>query len=168
MKRRFTFLLAAALMLMSGLVWGQTRDEVSITFSEQGYTNAQSLDGTLITLDDNISIQFDKNTGSTQPAYYNTGTAARLYGGNTLTITPGNGCIITGMTLTFSAASNVGSLSASTGTYSVSSTTGTWTGSTAEALVITNTASSGHARIKILSVTYTAGSGQQGQGCHII
>lgn len=140
---------------------GQTRDDVSITFSEQGYTNAQSLNGVLINMDGNISIQFDKNTGSTEPAYYNTGTAARLYGGNTLTITPNNGCTITGMTLTFSSTSNVGTLSASAGTYSVSSTTGTWTGSSNEAIVITNTASSGHARIKILAVTYSAGGSQQ-------
>jgi len=160
MKRRFTFLLAAVFLLVSGLTWGQTRDEVSITFSEQGYSNAQSLDGTPIGLNDYITIQFDKNTGSTAPAYYNTGTAARLYGGNTLTITPASGCTVTGMTLTFSSTSNVGTLSVSTGTYSLSSTTGTWTGSSSAPIVITNTASSGHARVKIVSVTYSAG-GQQ-------
>ncbi len=157
MKRSFTFLLAAFLMLMTNFVWGQTRNEASITFSEQGYTNAQSLDGIPIALDNSITIQFDKNTGSTAPAYYNTGTAARLYGGNTLTITPASGCTITSMTLTFSSASNVGTLSASTGTYSLNSTTGTWTGSSTAPIVITNTASSGHARLKILSVTYSAG-----------
>ena len=112
-------------------------------------------------MDGNITIQFDKNTGSTAPAYYNTGTAARLYGGNTLTITPASGCTITGMTLTFSSTSNVGTLSASTGTYSLSSTTGTWTGSSSSPVVITNTASSGHARIKILAVTYSSSGGQQ-------
>ena len=157
MKRSFTLMLAAFLMLMTNFVWGQTRNEASITFSEQGYTNAQSLDGIPIALDNSITIQFDKNTGSTAPAYYNTGTAARLYGGNTLTITPASGCTITSMTLTFSSASNVGTLSASTGTYSLNSTTGTWTGSSTAPIVITNTASSGHARLKILSVTYSAG-----------
>ena len=157
MKRKFTMLITAFMLVMTGLVWGQTRDEASITFSEQGYSNAQSLDGTPINLDSNITIQFDKNTGSTAPAYYNTGAAARLYGGNTLTITPSNGVTITDMTLTFSSTSNVGSLSASPGTYSVSSTTGTWSGSSNSAVVITNTASSGHARIKVLSVTYSTG-----------
>ena len=157
MKRLFTFVLAAFFMLMTNFVWGQARNEASITFSEQGYSNAQSLDGTLIVLDDNISIQFSKNTGSTNPAYYNTGTAARLYGGNTLTITPASGCTITGMTLTFSSTSNLGTLSASPGEYSVSGTTGTWSGSSTDPIVITNTASSGHARIQVLSVTYSAG-----------
>ena len=155
MKRIFTLMITAIMLMMTSLVWGQTRDEASITFSEQGYSNGQSLDGITIDLDNNITIQFDKNTGNTAPAYYNTGTAARLYGGNTLTITPASGCSITGMTLTFSSTSNVGTLSASTGTYSLSSTTGTWTGSSSAPIVITNTASSGHARLKILSVTYS-------------
>ncbi len=157
MKKRFTLMITALLLMIGSLAWGQSRTEVSITFSEQGYSNAQSLDGTSIAMDGNITIRFDKNTGSTNPAYYNTGTAARLYGGNTLTVTPASGCTITGMTLTFSSASNVGTLSASTGTYSVSSTTGTWTGSSTAPVVITNTASSGHARIKVLAVTYSAG-----------
>ncbi len=157
MKRRFTLLAALFLLLTTGLVWGQTRDEASITFSEQGYSNSQSLDGIPIALDNNISIQFDKNTGTTAPAYYNSGAAARLYGGNTLTITPASGYAITSMTLTFSSSSNVGTINASTGTYSLSSTTGTWTGSSSAPIVLTNTASSGHARIKTLSVTYSAG-----------
>jgi len=157
MNRKLFLMLAACFMLMTNFVWGQTRNEASITFSEQGYTNAQSLDGIPIALDNSITIQFDKNTGSTAPAYYNTGAAARLYGGNTLTITPASGCTITSMTLTFSSTSNVGTLSASTGTYSLNSTTGTWTGSSTAPIVITNTASSGHARLKILSVTYSAG-----------
>jgi len=157
MKKRFTLMITALLLMIGSLAWGQSRTEVSITFSEQGYSNAQSLDGTSIAMDGNITIRFDKNTGSTNPAYYNTGTAARLYGGNTLTVTPASGCTITGMTLTFSSASNVGTLSASAGTYSVSSTTGTWTGSSTAPVVITNTASSGHARIKVLAVTYSAG-----------
>lgn len=160
MKRRFTLMAALFMLLTTSLVWGQTRDEASITFSEQGYSNSQSLDGIPIALDNNISIQFDKNTGTTAPAYYNTGAAARLYSGNTLTITPANGYTITGMTLTFSSTSNVGTLSVSTGTYSLSSTTGTWTGSSSAPIVITNTASSGHARLKELSVTYATGGTQ--------
>ena len=157
MKRRLTLMITAIMLLMTSFAWGQTRDVASITFSEQGYTNGQSLSGIPINLDSNITIQFDKNTGNTAPAYYNTGAAARLYGGNTLTITPASGCSITGMTLTFSSTSNVGTLSASTGTYSLSSTTGTWTGSSSTSIVITNTASSGHARLSTLSVTYSAG-----------
>lgn len=157
MKRKFTLIITALMLLITSFAWGQTRDEASITFSEQGYSNAQSLDGIPIAMDNSITIQFDKNTGSTAPAYYNTGAAARLYGGNTLTITPASGCTITSMTLTFSSSGNVGTLSASTGTYSLSSTTGTWTGSSTAPIVLTNTASSGHARLKILSVTYSGG-----------
>ena len=158
MKRKFTFLIAA-IALMAFLVpnkgWGQTT--ASVTFSEQGFSNSESLDGVTIALDGNIYCTFDKGAGNNPPAYYNTGTAARLYGGNTLTVTPASGATITGMTLTFSAAGYTGSLSPSVGTYTLSSTTGTWSGSSSAAVVITNTASSGHARLKELAVTYTTG-----------
>ncbi len=162
MKRKFTFLIAAAVMLLTMMattrtMWGQTRGDVSVTFADQGYANGESLDGISIELDDNITIQFDKANGSNGPAYYNTGSAARLYSKNTLTITPATGCTITGMTLTFSSTNNTGTLGASTGTYSLSSVTGTWTGSSTDAIVITNNASTGHARIQVLSVTYSSG-----------
>jgi len=158
MRKKITLLITAIMLMVLTVTPWVMAGQTSITFSEQGYTNAQSLDGVLIVLDDNISIQFDKNTGNTAPAYYNTGTAARLYANNTLTITPASGCEITEIVLTFSSSSYTGSLSASQGSYSLSSTTGTWTGSSTEAIVITNTASSGHARIQVLSVTYSAGS----------
>ena len=57
----------------------------SITFSEQGYQNQQDFDGQSITLGD-AKLSFSKGSGSTTPKYYSTGTAMRLYGGNTLTI----------------------------------------------------------------------------------
>ena len=58
----------------------------SITFSEKGYANAEELEGKTISIDDNVSCQFFKNSGSTSPKYYTTGNAARLYGYNTLVI----------------------------------------------------------------------------------
>ena len=162
MKRRFTILSAAlALLVMLAIpmgMWGQTT--TSVTFSELGYSNAESLDGVTISLDDKISCTFDKGTGNNPPAYYTTGTAARLYGKNTLTVTPASGCTITGMTLTFSSTSYTGTLSPSVGNYSLSSSTGTWTGTSTNAVVITNTATNGHARLQVLSVTYSSG-GQQ-------
>ena len=159
MKRKFTFL-TAALALLAFLaipmgMKGQTRAEVTWTASENGYTNGQSLDGVSIELDDYITIQFDKNDGNNPPAYYNTGTAARLYPKNSLTITPASGYQITGMTLTYSATGNTGTMGASVGSYSLSSATGTWSGSSTSAVVLTNNATSGHARMQVLTVTYS-------------
>ena len=134
---------------------GQTRMEVIWTASEQGYSNGESLDGVSIELNDYITIQFDKNDGNNAPAYYNTGTAARLYPKNSLTVTPTSGYQITGMTLTFSGTGNTGTLGASVGSYSLNSATGTWSGSSTSAVVLTNNATSGHARMQVLTVTYS-------------
>lgn len=114
-------------------------DEV-INFSEFGYTNAYALSTVNGT---NVTLTFAKNTGSTTPAYYDTGSAARLYGQNSLTIS--SDYVISKIVLTFDG-NNKGTLSANTGSYS----DGTWTGN-ASTIVITNTASSGHARIKTIS-----------------
>ena len=162
MKNKFTklsavFALLAFLVVPLGMR-GQTRTEVTWTASEQGYSNGQSLDGVSIELDDYITIQFDKNDGNNPPAYYNTGTAARLYSKNSLTVTPASGYQITGMTLTFSGTGYTGTLGASVGSYSLNSTTGTWSGSSTDAVVLTNNATSGHARLQVLTVTYTDGS----------
>ncbi len=157
--RRFTILTAAFALLAFLAVplgmRGQTRTEVTWTASEQGYSNGEILDGVSIDLDDYITIQFDKNDGNNPPAYYNTGTAARLYSKNSLTVTPASGYQITEMTLTFSGTSNTGTLGASVGAYSLSSITGTWSGSSTSAIVLTNNASSGHARLQELTVTYS-------------
>ena len=159
MNKKFTKLIAAIALLVfmapSMVGWGQTRAEVTWTASQQNYSNGQSLDGVSIELDDYITIQFDKNDGNTAPAYYNTGTAARLYPKNSLTVTPTSGYQITGMTLTFSGTGNTGTLGASVGSYSLSSATGTWSGSSTSAVVLTNNATSGHARMQVLTVTYS-------------
>ena len=60
--------------------------EASVTFSELGYANAFELEGQTIAIGDDVSCQFFKNSGSTAPKYYTTGTAARLYAKNTLVI----------------------------------------------------------------------------------
>ena len=155
-KLMAAFALLAFLAVPLGMR-GQTRTEVTWTASAQGYSNAESLDGVSIELDDYITIQFDKNDGSNAPAYYTTGSAARLYSKNSLTVTPASGYQITGMTLTFSGTSNTGTLGASVGTYSLSSTTGTWSGSSSDAIVLTNNATTGHARLQVLAVTYSNG-----------
>ncbi len=57
----------------------------TITFSAMGYDNAQDLNDKAIKVGD-ATLVFSKGEGSTTPKYYNAGTAMRMYGGNTLTI----------------------------------------------------------------------------------
>lgn len=80
-------------------------DEATITFSEQGYSNGQEV--TSATLDDYITLTFNKGTNSNAPKYYNTGTALRIYGGGTMTVTGSSSAVtINSVTLTTQSGDN--------------------------------------------------------------
>jgi len=127
----------------------------SITFSAQGYQNQQDFDGQSITLGD-AKLSFSKGSGSTTPKYYNTGTAMRLYGGNTLTISSSK--TISKVEFTYAEDYNGTSFyptadnsTVTPGTYDYS--THTWTGSANE-IVLSRSASTGHFRIVSITITY--------------
>lgn len=144
-----------ALLLLAGMTsWAQTRTEVSIDFSQQGYENAQDLDGVTIDIDDNVSIVFNKGTGSTTPKYYNSGTAIRTYGGNNFVVSSTG--TISSITLTFGASDGTNTLTTDVGSFS----SPTWTGSSSN-VTFTVGGTSGNRRIKGVSVTYISGGGQQ-------
>ena len=126
--------------------------------SQQGYSNAQVV--TEFTIDENLSAAVSKGTGSTDPAYYNQGTALRLYSGNTLTITGGEDVVsIDKIVLTTASGSNSGStITVDAGQYAFSGTKGTWTAdaeTAATAVTFTRPGTSGHARITTIDVYYT-------------
>lgn len=132
--------------------------ETYIVFKDKGYSNSQSLNGTNIAVNDDVTVRFDKNSGQTNPAYYNTGTAARLYGKNTLKITCKEGQTIQKIVIT-SATSNSASdanTDFNTGSVVYSSNVATWTATdVVSEVIVTNPQSSGHARIARIDVTYT-------------
>ena len=148
MKKILLFLFAAVISIAA------SADEITFDFSAQGYTNAQDFNSQTVDLGSGISVTFSKGTGSTTPKYYDTGTAMRLYGGNTATFT--SNYTITSIVATYSAAGNVGTIEADCGNYSLSGTTGTWTGFSTS-IELKNTASSGHARLQKVVITYSAG-----------
>ena len=153
MKRKFTILLAAALLLMSGLTWGQTRTQIHWVASEQGYSNGDAIES--VTFDDNVSATFNKGTNGNAPKYYNTGSAIRCYGGNffTITTTEGN---LTEIALSFGSGDGSNAISTDVGTYEA----GTWTGSAAS-VTFTIGGSTGHRRISAFDITYSGGGGVQ-------
>ena len=127
----------------------------SITVSAQGYQNQQDFDGQSITLGD-AKLSFSKGSGSTTPKYYSTGTAMRLYGGNTLTISSSK--TISKVEFTYCEDYNGTSYyptadnsTVTPGTYDYS--THTWTGSANE-IVLSRSASTGHFRIVSITITY--------------
>lgn len=127
----------------------------SITFSALGYDNAQSVDGQTITVGD-ATLTFSVGSGKNAPAYYNTGNALRMYGGNTLTINSSKtiskvefkyGDDYNG-TSYYPTADNS---TVEPGNYDYS--THVWTGS-AKQIVLTRTATTGHFRFETITISY--------------
>lgn len=121
----------------------------SIDFSQQGYTNGQELNGVTIGLDDNVSVVFNKNTGSTTPKYYTSGTSVRCYGGNNFVVSTANGSI-SSITLTYASGGGSNAITTNVATFNGT----TWNGD-ATSVTFTIGGTSNHRRIKGISVTYT-------------
>lgn len=146
MRKFYSFLIAVL------AVCGMANAQTTLTWVavDQSYANAQDFDGKTIELDETISATFSKGTGSTTPKYYDTGTAMRLYGGNTMVISGSN---ILKIVLTYSGASNAGEISTSPEGYELDGAVGTWQGSS-ESVTFTRGGTSGHVRIQKIEVTY--------------
>ncbi len=119
---------------------------VSFDFSAQRYENGTSIDA--VTFDANVKATFDKGTNSNGPKYYTTGTALRLYGANTMTLTTTSG-VIKSVSFTFSNSEGSNAINVDNGTFADK----TWSGSNAS-VIFTIAGTSGHRRIKTIEVTY--------------
>ena len=122
-------------------------DAVSLTFSELGYANAAELEGLTIAIDENTSCEFFKNSGSTSPKYYNTGTAARLYGLNTLVISSTK--TIKYIKFTVSTGQKEAELAAD----GYDAATYTWVGES-KSVTFTQSGTTGHTRIQKIELIY--------------
>ena len=131
---------------------GQSQETIDFTPTDV-YANTEKLtvvDGT------NISLTFAQNSGGTAPAWYTSGTAARLYGQNSLTVAAKEGYVLVSVQFVIGN-KDIPSADNSTvtnGTYNYD--THTWTateGADVTEMVLTNTKSSGHFRIQKVIVT---------------
>ena len=94
MKQKLLLVLSFMLVTL-----GLQAEEVSVKFSEKGYTNSQVV--TSCEFGNGITATFSKGSNAnTSPAYYNTGSAFRLYGGNTMTITAPSNVTINSVVMT--------------------------------------------------------------------
>jgi|GEM_PF-2422965 len=139
--------LVAILLVMLMAVGNLFAEEVTVTFSEQGYENAEAVTALSV---NNLSLTFDQGTNTSNgPKYYNSGQAIRLYAGNTMTVTIDN-ATISEIYLTFGTGDNANVITTNVGTYE----NGTWTGNE-NSVVFTVGGTSSHRRIATLTVTYT-------------
>ena len=117
-------------------------------FSAMGFENAEEL--STITVGD-VDINFGIGSGTTTPKYYTSGNAARLYGGNVLTVYA-LGQPITKIEFKFNNnAPTEKDAVFNTGEFDFE--TYTWTGN-AETVTLTRNATSGHYRVASMIVTY--------------
>ena len=98
----------------------------------------------------NCTIDFDlgSNINQVYPRYYDNGTAVRVYGGNTITVTA-NSMLISEIEFSFGTGGNHNEITASTGSYS----NGIWTGEATE-VTFQVAGNSGHRRLQQLTITY--------------
>lgn len=135
-------------MAVAGPTWAT--DEVFTLTSDLGIANSEvveSVEGT------SMSLTFSNGTNNNAPKYYSTGNAVRVYGGNTLTITPTAESTIYITKVVFNRASggNSNTLSADTGKMEGD----TWIGcSEGEDITFTVSGTTGHIRINSITVTY--------------
>ncbi len=127
----------------------QTGTEVTLDFTSKGYTNEQEV--TTLTID-GVTITFDKGTNSLAPKYYTSGTAIRVYGGNTFIISSSKK--ITKVVFTFSSGEKNNAITSNIGTF----TTDTWQGNS-ERVEFTVGGTSGHRRLKTIVVTLADSQG---------
>lgn len=126
--------------------------DFTIDFTQMGYSNQQ--DVTTVETD-MVTVTFDKGTSNNSPKYYNTGTAVRVYGGNTFTVSSQN--TITNISFTFDSGGGSNEITASTGAWSTAAAN-MWVGS-AQEVTFTVSGTSGHRRIQKMEFTFDNGSG---------
>ena len=125
---------------------------VNFVSSEQGYSNGEAVSSASI--DDVVSFSCSKGSGSTAPAYYNTGLGLRLYAGNTMTIVAAGSAKIVRIEFTVgSGSSPIGNLGASVGNLDGSA----WDGD-ASSITFTNNGAKDNVRLSSIKVIYYTGT----------
>lgn len=145
------------LLCLVGGVNVMAQDTETVDFTKQGYNNGNTVAAYTGT---NFQIAFSKGTNTNNtPTYYSSGTAIRLYGNNTMTISSTTKKIkeIT-FTYTLKNTSNLG-FSTTSGSYNTSSNK--WTSDSEDGIsevTLTNKIDGGHYRLTQLTVTFVGGA----------
>lgn len=77
-KKRYYLFIIMLLTLGIGSAWAET-GSATITFSNAGLTNGQSVDKMSFALGDYFTVTYTKNSAGTAPTYYTSGNAIRCY-----------------------------------------------------------------------------------------
>lgn len=119
----------------------------TVTFANQGLSNGVAYTDQPFT-NGVFNVQFA--SGGNNGKYYNTGSAIRVYGGGTFSVSAVSGNL-SSVVLTFGSGEDSNTITANVGTYSA----GSWTGS-ASSITFSIGGSSGHRRIATVTATLEA------------
>ena len=124
---------------------------VEAVMADLGFANAALVES--ITLDENVTITFEKGGAGTAPTYYDSGSAVRLYQNGAIMTVDANGRTISSIEITF--ANNMYYLAADSGEFSEKAAVRTWTGS-ASSVKFTSTGTDKNTRayVSAIKVTY--------------
>ena len=126
-----------------------TGDEtiVSVSFAEAGFADGQEV--AIFDIDSNVKVSFGVggNSSGNTPKYYTSGTAIRLYWGNTATVSSSK--TISSIKLAYGESDGTNAISVDSGSFSET----TWTGS-ANSVTFTVDGTKGNRRIAGISVIY--------------
>lgn len=154
-----TFLLACLFSIVGGgMAWAETE---TLDFSKMGLKNEQVVTSWQPVSKHNISVSFQKEGSSTAPAYYDTGTAIRVYKSGTFVVSVPDGQVLQSIVMEFGSKepTPLCSIKPSTGSYSES--TKTWTPSSEPVNSVTFTVGTEgkHRRIKALTISFENAGG---------
>lgn len=124
---------------------------VEAVMADLGFANAALVES--ITLDENVTITFEKGGAGTAPTYYDSGSAVRLYQNGAIMTVDANSRTISSIEITF--ANNMYYLAADSGEFSEEAAVRTWTGS-ASSVKFTSTGTDKNTRayVSAIKVTY--------------
>ncbi len=134
-----------------GITADATVEGTKITSADLGFENAHQV--AYIQFTDGL-IHFEKGTGSTNPTYYNTGLAIRLYKGNVMTFTSEKKIVKIEFTVGTNTETKLDEANTTVNVGSMDWTTLTWTGEANEVVFTVDSSTSDKPRIVSIVVTY--------------
>lgn len=124
---------------------------VEAVMADLGYANAALVES--ITLDENVTITFEKGGAGTAPTYYDSGSAVRLYQNGAIMTVDAGSRTISAIEITF--ANNMYYMAADSGEFSEEAAVRTWTGGASTVkFTTTGTDKNTRAYVSAIKVTY--------------
>lgn len=124
---------------------------VEAVMADLGFANAALVES--ITLDENVTITFEKGGAGTAPTYYDSGSAVRLYQNGAIMTVDAGSRTISAIEITF--ANNMYYMAADSGVFSEEAAVRTWTGGASKVkFTTTGTDKNTRAYVSAIKVTY--------------